>query len=68
MPINDGFVIAYSPSGQKRRVPEHYLSNKSLGYKLAPSRRPQKARVEPEKKEPQTPDPAPTPTPQKEND
>lgn len=52
MPINDGFVTAVSPKGQKRRVPLHYLENKALGYKLPPKARAsqQRAPREPEDK------------------
>ena len=45
----DGFITAVSPSGQKRRVPRHYLDNPAFGYKLPPSAK--KKRVQ----EPATP-------------
>lgn len=45
----DGFITAVSPSGQKRRVPRHYLDNPAFGYKLPPSTK--KKRVQ----EPATP-------------
>ena len=35
----EGFVTAVAPNGQKRYVPEHYLDNPALGFKLPPSAR-----------------------------
>lgn len=66
MAINDGFVTAVSPKGQKRRVPAHYVDNKALGYKLPPKGRKaqQKPGLEPEPVS--NPTPAPTPTIEKE--
>jgi hypothetical protein len=34
---DDGFVKAVGPDGKKRRVPKHYLTNPSLGFRLPPS-------------------------------
>lgn len=31
------FIMAVGPDGQKRWVPEHYLDNPALGFKLPPS-------------------------------
>lgn len=57
MPLNDGFVTAVSPSGQKRRVPKHYLDNKALGYKLPPKARASQSEA------PQEPEDNKNPTP-----
>lgn len=36
---DDGFVLAYkTPTGEKRRVPRHYLDNPSLGFKAVKPR------------------------------
>lgn len=53
MPITDGFVTAVGPDGKKRRVPEHYLQNKRLGFRLPPSQRKTQPKA---RKESPTPD------------
>lgn len=36
---DDGFVLAYkAPTGEKRRVPKHYLDNPALGFKAVKPR------------------------------
>lgn len=36
---DDGFVLAYKkPTGEKRRVPKHYLDNPALGFKAVKPR------------------------------
>ncbi len=30
----DGFITATGPDGNKRRVPEHYVTNPAFGYKV----------------------------------
>ena len=42
----EGFVTAVAPNGQKRYVPEHYLDNPALGFKLPPSARAARADAE----------------------
>lgn len=39
--MDDGFVTAVGPDGNKRRVPQHYLDNPAFGFKLPPSTRAQ---------------------------
>lgn len=48
MAVQDGFVTAIGPDGKKRRVPQHYLTNKRLGYKRPPSQRASQRQVPPE--------------------
>lgn len=37
--MDEVFVEAVGPDGNKYRVPAHYLDNPALGYKLPPSTR-----------------------------
>lgn len=37
--MDEPFVTAYGPNGQKRWVPEHYLDNPAFAFKRIPSER-----------------------------
>ena len=54
--VDDGFVTAVGADGSKRRVPEHYLENPRMGYKLPPSTRGKATPAAAKDKEPATPE------------